>query len=248
MLETRSDDRVRHEAHQGGPTIGAQMLRALRRYPGRTAFSWDGGAMTYAQAVDLVGRMQRTFAARGLRRQATIALLTANRADAWCAGLAASASALRVTWLHPIGSLDDHLEQLEDVEAEALVVDVASFADRGGEIAARAPSLRTVFTLGTAAYGIDLSAAAASAGSASASDFADASDVSVINYTGGTTGRSKGVLRRHTQSVAMTNAIRADFEFPAVPNFLAVAPISHAAGTKIGPVLLRGGTIHLLPK
>ncbi|MBD5634737.1 MAG: AMP-binding protein, partial [Candidatus Eremiobacteraeota bacterium] len=47
---------------------------------------------------------------------------------------------------------------------------------------------------------------------------------------------------------AMTNAIRADFEFPAGPNFLAVAPISHAAGTKIGPVLLRGGTIHLLPK
>jgi fatty-acyl-CoA synthase len=247
MIDLSSPTEVR-PAHLSGATVGSQLLRALRRHPDRVAFAWDGGTMTYAQAVATVGRYQRAFAERGLRRQSMIAILTANRADAWCAGLAAYASAMRLTWLHPIGSLTDHLEQLEDAEAEALVVDAVSFGERGGELAARAPSLRAVFTLGAADYGVDLERAADAAGSATACDLADSNDVAVVNYTGGTTGRSKGVLRRHAAATAMTTALLADIEFPQTPNFLAVAPISHAAGTKIGPVLLRGGTIHLLPK
>jgi len=29
------------------------------------------------------------------------------RADTWCAGVAAQSSRLAITWLHPLGSLDD---------------------------------------------------------------------------------------------------------------------------------------------
>jgi len=42
--------------------------------------------------------------------------------------------------------------------------------------------------------------------------------------------------------------ILADFEIPPAPRYLAVAPISHVTGTNVLPVLLRGGTIHLLPR
>ena len=55
-----------------------------------------------------------------------------------------------------MGSLDDQLFQLEDSEAQMLVVDGVTFRDRGGELAARATSLKTVFTLGPASYGADL--------------------------------------------------------------------------------------------
>ena len=44
----------------------------------------------------------------------------------------------------------------------------------------------------------------------------------------------------------MTVAVAADFEFPDVPRYLAAAPITHVAGTKVVPALLRGGTVHLL--
>jgi fatty-acyl-CoA synthase len=30
------------------PTVCAQTLRALARYPSRTAFSWPGGSISYA--------------------------------------------------------------------------------------------------------------------------------------------------------------------------------------------------------
>ena len=52
-----------------------------------------------------------------------VAFLTANRADTWCAGVAAQLSRLSITWLHPLGSLDDQLFQIEDSDAEMLVID-----------------------------------------------------------------------------------------------------------------------------
>jgi fatty-acyl-CoA synthase len=67
-----------------------------------------------------------------------------------------------------------------------------------------------------------------------------------LNYTGGTTGKSKGALRTHRQLSGFANAILADFEIPDTPSYLAVAPISHVAGTKVLPTLMRGGTVHML--
>ena len=96
---------------QSGPTVGAVTLRALRRYPDRTAFSWDGGALSYAGAADLIGRIQRVYAECGLGRGQRVAVLTGNRAESWCAAVAAQASGLALSWLHPLGSLPDQLSR-----------------------------------------------------------------------------------------------------------------------------------------
>jgi fatty-acyl-CoA synthase len=228
------------------PVACEQTLRALARYPSRTAFSWPGGSLTYQGASDLIGRMQGVFAKLGLAPGARVAFLTANRADTWCAGVAAQLSRLAITWLHPLGSLDDQLFQLEDSEAQMLVVDAATFRDRGGDLAARASGLKTVFTLGAANYGVDLLQAIEGAGSAMPRNLAGPNDLANLNYTGGTTGKSKGALRYHRELAGFANAILADFEIPENPSYLTVAPISHVAGTKVLPTLMRGGTVHML--
>lgn len=228
------------------PTVCGQTLRALARYPSRVAFSWPGGSISYAGATELIGRMQKVFMQLGLKPGARVAFLTANRADSWCAGVAAQLSRLGITWLHPMGSLDDQLFQIEDSDAEMLVIDADSFVLRGGELAARAKGLARVFTLGRADYGIDLLAAAETAGSATAKDLAGPDDIATLNYTGGTTGKSKGALRYHREYGGFANAILSDFEIPDTPSYLTVAPISHVAGTKVLPTLMRGGTVHML--
>src|SRR5688572_28909949 len=172
------------------PAVCAQTLRALARYPERTAFSWPGGSITYRGATDLIGRIQSVFMQLNFEPGTRVAFLTANRADTWCAGVAAQLSRLSITWLHPLGSLDDQLFQIEDSEAQMLVVDGITFRDRGGELAAKATGLKTVFTLGPADYGAYLLAAIEAAGIATARCFAGADDISVLNYTGGTTGKS----------------------------------------------------------
>ncbi|WP_422001280.1 AMP-binding protein [Reyranella sp.] len=230
----------------GSPTGTTMVLRALARFPERLAFVWDGGGLTYRGAYDLIGRLQAAMAAAGLRKGQTVALLSANSAESWCAGVAASGLGLVTTWLHPLGALDDHLDVIDDAGATVLVVDPATHAARGAELAARAGALTVVLTMGRADFGRDLVASAERVGSATPVDLADADDLAVINYTGGTTGKSKGAIRRHRSTAAMTLAVASDFELPAVPRYLAAAPITHVSGTKVVPSLLKGGTIHLL--
>jgi fatty-acyl-CoA synthase len=228
------------------PTVCSQTLRALARYPSRVAFSWPGGSITYRGATELIGRIQKVFMQLGLQPGARVAFLTANRADTWCAGVAAQLSRLSITWLHPLGSLDDQLFQIEDSEAEMLVIDTDTFRDRGGDLAVKASHLKNVFTLGPANYGVDLLAAVDAAGTATPRSLAGADDIATLNYTGGTTGKSKGALRTHRELGGFASAILSDFEIPDTPRYLTVAPISHVAGTKVLPSLIRGGTVHML--
>ena len=230
-----------------GPTGTAIALRALARFPERTAFAWDGGSLTYRGALSLIGRLQAAMSAAGLKKGQTVAFLSANSAETWCAGVAASGLGLIGTWLHPVGALGDHLEVIEDAEAVALIVDPRTHGQRGGELAAKAAHrLKVVLTMGKADFGRDLMAAADKIGEASPVDLASPDDYAIINYTGGTTGKSKGAIRRHRSSAASTIAIAADFEFPATPRYLAAAPITHVSGTKVTPSLMKGGTVHLL--
>ena len=72
-------------------------------------------------------------------------------------------------------------------------------------------------------------------GSAAARDLAGPDDVAALSYTAGATGKSKGALRRHRELPGFAGAVLANFEIPTNPQFLAVAPISHVAGTKVLP-------------
>ena len=201
----------------------------------------------YRGAYDLIGRLQAAMAASGLRKGQTVAFLSANSAETWCAGVAATGLGLVTTWLHPLGALADHLDVIEDAAANALIVDPRTHAARGGELSAKAADrLRVVLTMGKADFGRDLLAAAETIGAARPVDLAAADDYATINYTGGTTGKSKGAVRRHRSTAAMVTAVAADFEFPETPRYLAAAPITHVAGTKVTPSFLKGGTVHLM--
>ena len=92
------------------PTGTTMILRALARFPERTAFAWDGGSLTYRATLDLIGRLQAAMAAAGLAKGQTVAFLSANSAETWCAGVAASGLGLITTWLHPLGALADRGE------------------------------------------------------------------------------------------------------------------------------------------
>ena len=135
------------------PTIVTMTLRALSRFPDRRAFVWDGGILTYRATFAMIGRLQAAMAAAGLKKGQTAALLSANSAEAWCAGIAAQGLGLVITWLHPLGALGDHLDVIEDAEADALIVDARTHGARCGELASKGggrPSV--VLTLGKADF------------------------------------------------------------------------------------------------
>jgi fatty-acyl-CoA synthase len=239
-----------HDTSTTGPSLINLLARALARHPDRTAFVWDGGSLSYRGAAETIGRMQAVFAAGGLVRGSRVALLAANQVEAWCAGMAASASGMVTTWLHQLGSLDDHLFQLRDFGAEALVLDASGFAARSADLVARHAGsfegFKQVYTLAASDLGCDLVAAAGHIGHHGLRDLSRADDLAVINYTGGTTGRSKGALRSQAGYAAMITSIVTDFELPERPHYLAAAPMTHVAGTLVQPTLMRGGTVRLM--
>jgi fatty-acyl-CoA synthase len=203
------------------PTGTTMILRALARFPDRRAFVWDDGSLTYRATLDLIGRLQAAMVAAGLAKGQTVAFLSANSAETWCAGVAASALGLVTTWLHPLGALADHLDVIEDAGASALIVDPRTHAQRGGELAAKAADrLAVVLTMGRADFGRDVTEAAERIGAAVPVDLTHPDDYATINYTGGTTGKSKGAIRRHRSTAAMTVAVAADFEFPGTVHLM----------------------------
>ncbi|WP_375778119.1 AMP-binding protein [Bradyrhizobium sp. ma5] len=229
------------------PTTTTMILRALSRFPDRQAFVWNDGSMTYSAVRDLIADLQSGMVQAGLGKGDVVALLSANSAETWCAGVAAQALGLVITWLHPLGSLADHLAVIEDIEATALIVDPKTHGQRGAELAAGAATqLRLTFTMGRSEFGRDLLAAARAVGAVPIVDLTNIDELAIVNYTGGTTGKSKGAIRRHRALVASAQSVAVEFGLPDTPRYLAAAPITHVSGSFVLPSLSRGGTVHLL--
>src|SRR5882757_460917 len=234
-------------SHLSCTTLPSLTFRALARHPDRTAFRSRGDHLTCRGALRLIGAIQYVFAAEAIGRGHRIMILSANRYESWCAGIAAQGLAAAVSWLHPRGSLDDHVGQVLAIEPTTLVVDERTFGERGAELARRFPELR-IFSIGRSEFARGPIAAAEKHGEVRPTDVSSADDVATISFTGGTTGKSKGVVRTSRIVTQMISAVLTEFEVPESPRYLAVAPISHVTGTNIVPTLLRGGCVHLMDK
>lgn len=73
-------------------------------------------------------------------------------------------------------------------------------------------------------------------------------DLAMIAGTGGTTGQPKGVMLSGRNLEAMTALTLMGYPFRGRPTYLAMAPLTHAAGVLAFPVLALGGRIVIMPK
>ena len=62
-----------------------------------------------------------------------------------------------------------------------------------------------------------------------------------MNFTGGTTGKPKGVMSTHRVTAYMTQIQMAEWEFPSEVRMLMATPLSHAAAAFFIPVLQKAG-------
>jgi fatty-acyl-CoA synthase len=228
-----------------GTTFIDLVLWALDRFPERVAIVEDGRKITYRQARDQIARLAGALAGRGFGRGTGLMVLAGNTADSLFAGLAVRTLGAWSGALHPLGSADDQAFIVEDSEALGLVFDPALYGERAADIATRVPSLKHVMSLGPSGVGEDILAAAANIPVAPIQSVAQADDVCSLAYSGGTTGRPKGVVQRHHTVVEMTHQIVAGWQLPEDIRFLAVTPISHAASCFVVPTWLNGGTVVL---
>jgi len=224
------------------------VVEALTRYPDRDALIAGDRRMTYAQSADLVSRFQQVFADKGLRRGTTMVALSPNAPEVYLAQVAAGLNGARYTGLHALGSVEDHVALCDDADATLLLVH-PSYAATAAAIAERASSLHTVLALGPADIGEDLLALAElKTGASLRAPLASPQDAVWMPYTGGTTGRPKGVVHTHRSMIQGLLGISTAWELPGTPRYLACAPITHASVLPVLPTLARGGTVVLMSK
>ena len=235
--------------------LGDLMVAALRRHATRPVLQIGGAEVTGRQMADEVSRYVQAFEALGAGTGTAVGLLALNRPEVLMVIGAGQTQGWRRTALHPLGSLDDHAYVLSDAGVRTLVIDpVPMFVERAAALLDAVDGLEQILTLGPvpaelADVAVDVVAAAAEHPvKPLTAEPLDPEHVVSITYTGGTTGKPKGVIGTARAMSTMTQIQLAEWEWPEHPRFLMCTPLSHAGAAFFVPTLVKGGTMVVLGK
>lgn len=227
------------------PTMGDLYARVLRSNPPDAVAIWDDEEeLTFAAFAERVAIFASALRAAGLKRGDALAQLSRNRVDAICTIAATFLMGLRYTPLNAMSTAADHAFILQDAQIDALVVGDDYFKHEVRTLRDAVPSLR-MFSHNDPKIGIALRSGEVSSTTDPLACEARPEDIAMIAYTGGTTGRPKGVVHRHRSLVTNVMVAMGEWEWRDPIRFVAVTPISHAAFPLVLPVLLRGGSFGL---
>jgi fatty-acyl-CoA synthase len=203
------------------------ILRNFAAFGEREAVVQGDVRISYAQAHDMVVRMAEVMRSRGVGPGDTVAMFTRNRAEAVLLQLATHHTGCRLVFVPPEPSIHELRAFMERAEVTCFIFDPTI------ELAvklAEAYKPKMLFTLGPSDAGEDLLALCPQQ-SGTLDDPSEPSDISTLFYTGGTTGRPKMVLHKHSYYQALIIASgRRKAECPVPQRFLVCTLVNHTSG------------------
>lgn len=228
------------------PLLPHLVIQSLEAHDDAPCIHLAGRVASYAEIRRRTSQLVQAQRSRGVTTGSRLAVLSKNRPEVLTNLTASLVNGCVITPLHPMGSLADHAYVIGDAEIEYLVFDADHFAERARELQAQHPAL-TLLGFGPNEVGDDYLALADQFEPAplEAPDVAP-DDLCTIVYTGGTTGRPKGVLMSHRVWQAMTWIQMAEWELPDELRMAVATPLSHAAMSLVAPVLVSGGAFYVM--
>ncbi|NHC21685.1 AMP-binding protein [Nocardioides sp. IC4_145] len=230
-------------------TIPAALGAAADRFGDHPAYVQDGEVVTFLELLSRVRRAARAYVARGLRPGDRVCLWAPNSIDWVVAGLAVSYAG---GVLVPVNSRYTAHEVADVVERTAarLVVVADGFLGRTqlADLRATGEHPSVLATIDLADLG-DLDPGDVTTADVDAvAESVSPDDVADILFTSGTTGRSKGAMSAHRQTVGVARAWGELGGVTAEDRYLAVNPFFHSFGYKVGIVtgLVTGATLYPL--
>ena len=238
-----------------GTHNGHLMVAALKAHHNDPVMLIDDVTLTGGEVAERVSQYAQAFEGLGAGTGTSTALLALNRPEVLFILGAGQTQGFQRTALHPMGSLDDHAYVVEDAGITTLVVDpVPAFVERALALVERVPSLTSVLTIGPvpdalAGVGHDLVAAAAAyEPTLLTAALLPPEHIVTVTYTGGTTGKPKGVIGTAQSMNTMAQIQLAEWEWPRNPKFLICTPLSHAGAAFFVPTVMKGGCLVVLAK
>ena len=229
------------------PLMPHLLVDGLNRYDDEPCLFLGDKVASYKDVRESTSQMVQALQSKGLGIGSRIAIISANRPEVLSNIAAMQLAGCSGTPLHPLGSLDDHAFVLEAAGIDALVYDASVFEQHAAALKEKVPGLKLMLAFGPTEVGEDyLALADTFAPQPLVAPDIQPDDVSSIMFTGGTTGKPKGVLSTYRSIAYMTQIQMAEWEFPDDLRMLIPTPLSHAAAAFFIPVLQKGGAFYVM--
>jgi fatty-acyl-CoA synthase len=182
----------------------------------------------------------------GLPKGARLGLLAKNRVEVLYVQAAIAFTQLCLVPLNAMTATEDLAYMAADAELSALVFDPAAFAATAQTLAERLPELK-LLSLGDGPSTNLLASVETSEAAPLVAPAADPDAIVRLVYSGGTTGKPKAIMASSRYSMTMLQVMLTEWEWPAELRQLVCSPLSHAGGSALMPVLMRRGTMVVMP-
>ena len=207
----------------------------------------DGQTQTAGELRDLISRYQQAFSAM-MPKPLRAAVIAKNRVEVPAVMNALTFAGVVSTTLHPMGAIEDFLYVIEDAKIDLLVYDGDHFDAVAAELKERAPQLKHLVAIGESDVGPSINDLALSYQPRVLTiPDADPDTVARIAYSGGTTGKPKGIMVTHRTMVTSTMIQLTEWEWPNEIRHLICAPLSHSGAAVLSALLLNGGAMVVVP-
>lgn len=227
--------------------VPQMLVGALTRDPDRSVITMpDGTVLSAAGIAAITSCYKQAIDGLAMPGRSVIALLSNNRAEVLHATHALMLTDHVLVPLHPRGSLEDHLYVMGDAGVDAVIFEPA-YASRIEEMRSYCGEGVRWLSMGQCEGAVDIVAAAeALKPQPLSAPQVSGADICRLSYSGGTTGRPKAILGTHESMRFMLQIVMAEWEWPRELRHLVCAPLSHSGMAAVMPVLLRGGSLHVL--
>ncbi len=224
--------------------LGDLIAEAIGKWPDRIAFSDEFASISYRDLGLRISQAIQALELLGLQRGDVVAQLSGNRIDMFCIMAAAYIGGFCSVTLHSMAGPVDHAAILDHCRAR-LVISELAYAEQRVWLQQQCLNVQH--------WRSHDDADSASCFWQQADQFTPQplqvqgsnDDIIRLAYTGGTTGKSKGVMLSNRAMYANAQLWLAGLQWPDGVRCLCSAPLSHGAGSLIFPTLACGGTVVL---
>lgn len=209
----------------------------------------EGFSCTYREAHRLSCRIANRLVEKGFTREAKGAVLAPNDPVAWIATLGLWRAGMAWLPLNPRGTPDSFRDSLDRFHGEVLFFHSA-FAEVVAELRGKLERVRELVCLdGDVDFAPGLETWLSSAPDTDPALAMDLGQVCMIQSTGGTTGKPKGVMLTHRNLQTFTAHLMLGTPYPeGLPVNLAAAPMTHTAGALSLSAAARGGKLVIMAR
>jgi acyl-CoA synthetase (AMP-forming)/AMP-acid ligase II len=229
---------------------GEMLGRSAARFPNKPAILWNGTGLSYRDLNAQANQLAHALLGLGLKKGAKVAMLSRNRPEYGTVFFGVARTGYVLVNVSILYAPDELAFVLDKADVEVLIFEDL-FAEKVATVRQGLPKLKHLIVISTKSP--DATAFADFIGTHSSKEplvSLSEDDAFCMTYTGGTTGRPKGVLASHRNRVITAHTVMVEEAIDERDVVGILTPMFHVAALNImfQPAILAGATTTMLSK